>query len=96
MNRIERLKMVKAMEFICRNINDENYIYAWMSLGVPDGDIEYGDLSSDPEDMDKYAYLTDNDDSFADLMDTFLYVMKKADKDGGLYCDKVVSHEMKR
>lgn len=96
MNRIERLKMVKAMEFICRNINDENYIYAWMSLGVPDGDIEYGDLSSDPEDMDKYAYLIDNDDVFADLMDTFLYAMKKAEEDGGLYCDKVVSHEMKR
>lgn len=96
MNRIERLKMVKAMEFICRNINDENYIYAWMSLGVPDGDIEYGDLSSDTEDMYKYAYLIDNDDVFADLMDTFLYAMKKADEDGGLYCDKVVSHEMKR
>lgn len=59
--------------------------------------IEYGDLSSDTEDLDNYSYWIDNnDDSFADLMDTFLYVMKKADEDGGLYCDKVGSHELKR
>lgn len=33
------------------------------------------------------------DESFADLMRTFLYVMSRARRSGGLYCDKVVDME---
>ena len=54
MNKAERIKMVKAMEFICRQVNDEDNIEAWLTLGVADEDIEYGDLEvkdSDPEDL---------------------------------------------
>ena len=40
--------------------------------------------------MDNLEYYCD-DQTFADLMDTFLYVMAAARKSGGLYCDKVVS-----
>ena len=42
----ERVKMVKAMEFICRQINDEDVFMGWLMNGVADGDIEYGDLST--------------------------------------------------
>ena len=86
----ERIKMVKAMEFVCRNINDEEIFYTWLSVGVADGDIEYGDLQVTEDDVDNLEYYCD-DTTFADLMDTFLYVMAKARKSGGLYCDNVVS-----
>lgn len=90
MNAIERIKMVKAMEFICRNMNDEEAFEGWLVDGVADGDIEYGTLevqARDEEDMAVYI----EDENFADLMDTFLWCMKEARKSGGLYCDNVVS-----
>ena len=90
MNSTERLQMVKAMEYICRNLNNEDHIMSWLVDGVADGDIEYGDLQiheNDAEDLEYYI----EDDRFADLMDTFLYVMHKAYKGGGLYCDNIVS-----
>lgn len=90
MNAIERIKMVKAMEFIERNLNDEAIFMNWLAVGVADGDIEYGDLEvrdGDEQDLDYYL----EDEHFADLMDTFLYNMKKAWRSGGLYCDGIVS-----
>lgn len=91
-NLSERIKMVKAMEFICRRINDEDVFECWLANGVADGDIEYGDLSVETTEPDTTRYAEDNE-RFADLMDTFLWVMKKAGKSGGLYCDGVVSKE---
>ena len=90
MNAIERINMVKAMEYICRNINDEGIVMTWLACGVADGDIVYGDLGTkgtDPEELEYYI----EDTTFADLMDTFLHCMKRACKSGGLYCDNVVS-----
>lgn len=88
MKREERMKMVKAMEYIARQINDEEIFDAWLIDGVADGDIEYGDLSAEAgEDMDYYL----EDQHFSDLMDTFLRCMHAAKKHGGLYCDRVVS-----
>ncbi len=84
----ERTKMVKAMEYIARQINDENVFNGWLANGVADGDIDYGDLN--PEDDSVEDYIED-DTCFADLMDTFLWCMARAHKSGGLYCDKVVS-----
>lgn len=95
MNRAERIKMVKAMEFICRQVNDEDNIGAWLTLGVADGDIEYGDLTvtwEDDESGDFDYYI--EDDEFGDLMDTFLFTMKKCWKSGGLCCDGVVSRKV--
>ena len=37
----ERTRMVKAMEYICRQINDEDVFNGWLMGGVADGDIEY-------------------------------------------------------
>lgn len=90
MNKIERVKMVKAMEFIARQVNDENVFMSWLSVGVADGDIAYGDMNPVDEDVEWYA---EEDERFADLMDTFLYIMSRAYKSGGLYCDNVVSKE---
>ena len=89
----ERIKMVKAMEFIARQINDEEVFYSWLTVGVADGDIEYGDLQVTEDDADNLEYYYSDDVEFADLMETFLRVMAKARKSGGLYCDNVVSKE---
>ena len=88
----ERIKMLKAMEFIARNVNNESFLNGWLALGVADGDIEYGDLSVGPDDADELEYYME-DEPFADLMDTFLRCMAHARRDGGLYCDGVVSKE---
>lgn len=88
MNIPERTKMVKAMEFIARQINDEVVFEGWLMNGVADGDIEYGDLTVG-EDEDLSYYL--DDDNFAYLMTCFLRRMAAARKSGGLYCDKVLS-----
>lgn len=88
MNRSERIKMVKAMEYIVRQVNDESLVIDyWLSLGVADGDIPYGDLEV-REDDDEY-YI--EDDNFKDLMRVFVNIMSKC-KNGGLYCDGVVSN----
>ena len=54
-------------------------------LGVADGDIRPDTTDDDLE------YYVEDDAEFADLMDTFLHVMKNAHADGGLYVDVVVS-----
>lgn len=94
MDKIERIKMVKAMEYVARQINDEEVLEDWFVNGVADGDIEYGDLGVSMDDLDDnywngIEYYTD-DVHFADLMYTFLRVMSKARKSGGLYCDKII------
>lgn len=88
MKREERMKMVKAMEYIAQQLNDEGIFESWLIDGVADGDIEYGDLSAEAgEDIDWYI----EDQHFSDLMETFLRCMKAAKRSGGLYCDGVVS-----
>ena len=93
MNKEERIKMVKAMEFICRHMNDENEFATWLTVGVADGDIDDGDLTVKPEDEDDLEYYYSDDVDFADLMDTFLYLMKRVRTNGGIFCDGVVSEE---
>ena len=92
MNKIERIKMVKAMEFIARQVNDEDVFEHWLMYGVADGDIAYGNLNVDAEDEEDLDYYI-SDKAFAELMDDFLTVMSDAGKSGGLYCDRVVSGE---
>ena len=73
------------MDWLVRSLNDERFYSTWLSIGVADGDID--DDTPDDE-LDIY---TDDDESFADLMDTFLALMSSAYKSGGLYVDGVVS-----
>lgn len=86
--RIDRQKMIVAMEYICRQINDENVLYYWLMNGVPDGDIEYGNL--DPTQVYEEDYMI-SDEGFKDIMTCFLRRMTRAYDSGGLYCGGVVS-----
>lgn len=90
MKRAERIKMVKAMEYIARQVNNEDVFETWLTIGVADADIKYGDLDGGDDNGNLDIYYED-DEKFADLMDTFLFMMREAYKDGGLYCDGVVS-----
>lgn len=87
MNRIEREKMVRAMEMIIRNVNDEELLESWLMVGVADGDIPYGQLELS-EDFDE-GYIDNT--NFKNLMSVFLKTMHYAWEDGGLYCDRIVS-----
>ena len=87
MNIHKRIEMVKAMEMLARAINDEEVFETWLSVGVADGDITENSTSEDIE------YYTD-DETFADLMDTFLLIMENAKRSGGLYFDNVLSKSM--
>lgn len=90
MDKIERIKMVKAMEFIARQTNDEEVFESWLTCGVADGDIEYGDLSVNKDDEENLSYYIEDDETFSEMMAEFLWLMKKAARSGGLYCDGVV------
>lgn len=86
MNKNERIKTIRAMEHIARQVNDEYVFEGWLMCGVADGDIR--DDTTDEE----LEYYTE-DSTFAELMDTFLRVMVRAYRSGGLYCDHIVSKE---
>lgn len=94
MNMKERVQMVKAMEYITRQLNDESIFMTWLSIGVADGDIPYGDLEyrGNGDEVDEGLEYYCEDKNFADLMDTFLSLMRRASREGsGLYCDGIVS-----
>lgn len=84
----ERYEMIRAMETIIRNLNDERYIDKWLSLGIADGDITE---DSTDEDLEWYADTR----NFSELMNLFCEIMKNATKgsnqNGVLYCDGVIS-----
>lgn len=79
-----RAKMVRAMEYIARAVNNEEVFYSWLLMCVADGDI---DEDTTDEDLECYC----EDETFADLMERFLDLMTAAKKSGGLYIDKIVS-----
>ena len=91
--KIERTKMVKAMEFICRCINNEEIFWDyWATCGVADGDIKFGDLTVEAEKVEEdEAYYYTNEDTFTELMKLFLDCMARARLDGGLCCGDVTS-----
>ena len=87
MNRKDRAKMVAAMEYIARQVNDEDlFCNLWLTCGVADGDLT-GEEEYDDETFDWYIH----DEEFSELMGTFLDLMRRAYKSGGLYCDRVLS-----
>lgn len=82
--RNKRVEMVRAMELLARAVNDEDVFMTWLISGVADGDINE---STTDEELDYYT----EDENFADLMDTFLDLMSRANKNGGLYADGILS-----
>lgn len=85
MNKELRKKVVVAMELLARSVNDETAMEGWLMCGVPDGDIEYGDM--DINNVDDWFV---EDKNFAELMGCFLRTMSRA-KEGGLWVDDILS-----
>ncbi|MBR6795710.1 MAG: hypothetical protein IKM52_06350 [Clostridia bacterium] len=83
-NKAERIAMVRAMETVARQINDEEIFETWLSYGVADGDI---DETTTDEELEYYI----ENDTFEDLMGVFLRLMVRAEEQGGLYCDHALS-----
>ena len=84
MNKELRKKIVIAMEMLVRSVNNEYNIDGWLMCGVADGDIK----RYEPDEVDDY-YIEDKE--FSELMDLFLRTMTKANANGGLIVDGVVS-----
>ena len=82
-----RARMVRAMDTVARNINDENVLEGWLLCGVADGDIT---PTTTDEDIVEMGYTDDG--TFKDLMSCFLRRMAGAYLNGGLYCGGVVSY----
>lgn len=76
-DREKRIEMVKAMNLIALYMNDENDVDCWLTSGVADGDTDF-------------EWYTD-DESFADLLDTFVWVMRRGGRKGHIFCDGVLS-----
>ena len=90
---LERLKLVKAMEYIMRQLKDEVIFDGWTSYGVANGDIEYGDLTVTNEDLDTLGYYISKD-VLECVMDEFVHNIRMASKSGGLFCAGVCGGEL--
>ena len=79
-----RKKAILAMEYLARSVNYEDLFYnIWLSEGVPDGDIPFGSLDL----ADVADCLVEDDDTFDNIMETFLKVMYLARGNGDLFFD---------
>lgn len=88
-----RADMVRAMETIVRNLNNESLINGWLMNGVADGDI---DETTTDIDIVKMGYC--DDDTFSEIMACFARVMKRATEnskigEGVFYCDNILSND---
>lgn len=88
MNKKERLALVKSMEFIMRNLNDESLFMSWLAIGVGDEDIEYGNMSLSNSEIENLEYYLE-DDNLKYLIEAFLSIISRAKK-SGIYCDGVL------
>ena len=86
MNKDERKRVVLAMEKLVRSVNDEELLMVWLTYGVPDGDIKQYIIDEVDDNLVE-------DEEFAILMGLFLRIMARAEQDGGLYVDNIVSKE---
>ena len=85
----ERVSVVRAMDTIVRSLNDERDILWWLDSGVPDGEIN--EETTDEE----LSWLVDDNESFADIMSTFIKIMRKQPVNGAMWVDNVLSKEEK-
>ena len=85
----ERVSVIRAMDTIVRSLNDEEYVAWWLEDGVPDGEIDEG--TADEE----LYWLVDDDESFADIMSTFIKIMRRQPVNGAMWVDNVLSKEEK-
>jgi hypothetical protein len=85
----ERVSVIRAMDTIVRSLNDERDILWWLDSGVPDGEIN--EETTDEE----LSWLVDDDDSFADIMSTFIKIMRRQPVNSAMWVDNVLSKEEK-
>ena len=85
----ERVSVVRAMDTIVRSLNDERDILWWLDSGVPDGEI-----NEETTDEELY-WLVDDDESFADIMSTFIKIMRRQPVNGAMWVNNVLSKEEK-
>ena len=85
----ERVSVIRAMDIIVRSLNDERDILWWLDSGVPDGEI-----NEETTDEELY-WLVDDDESFADIMSTFVKIMRRQPVNGAMWVDNVLSKEEK-
>lgn len=85
----ERVSVIRAMDTIVRSLNDERDILWWLDSGVPDGEI-----NAETTDEELY-WLVDDDESFADIMSTFVKIMRRQPVNGAMWVDNVLSKEEK-
>jgi hypothetical protein len=85
----ERVSVIRAMDIIVRSLNDERDILWWLDSGVPDGEIN--EETTDEE----LGWLVDDDESFADIMSTFIKIMRRQPVNGAMWVDNVLSKEEK-
>ena len=85
----ERVAIIRAMDIIVRSLNDERDILWWLDSGVPDGEI-----NKETTDEELY-WLVDDDESFADIMSTFVKIMRRQPVNGAMWVDNVLSREEK-
>jgi hypothetical protein len=85
----ERVSVIRAMDTIVHSLNDENDILWWLGSGVPDGEI-----NTKTTDEELY-WLVDDDESFADIMSTFIKIMRKQPINGAMWVDNILSKEEK-
>lgn len=83
----ERVSVIRAMDTIIRSLNDERDILWWLDSGVPDGEI-----NTETTDEELY-WLVDDDESFADIMSTFIKIMRRQPVNGAMWVDNVLSKE---
>lgn len=85
----ERVSVIRAMDTIVRSLNDERDVLWWLDSGVPDGEI-----NEETTDEELY-WLVDDDESFADIMSTFIKIMRRQPVNGAMWVDNVLSKEEK-
>ncbi len=87
---IQRAKAILAMEYLARQLNNEDVFECWLMGGVADGDIPYG--SFDISDVDKYYVEPEN---FKYIANCFMRLMVNSYGNGGIYCGGVVADKVK-
>lgn len=78
-NIFDRVKAVRAMDFLARSLNNVDHLERWLMYGVADGD----QTLTDKEIADTYC----DDATFTALSDEFTYLMRIARNNGGLFID---------
>ena len=68
----ERAELVRAMEKVCRHINDEDIIEGWLMTGVADGSVD-----DDTPWEDIYSEYCEDDRTFKDIMASFCRTMRR-------------------